>query len=118
MQDVHAEAAAKPKLLAAEPQLFVADIAAACRFYTDKLGFEVAFTYGEPAFYGQVFRDGARLNLRQMDEPAIRPELHAKEQLLAATIVLDDARPLFVEFEAAGVRFEQTLKTESCEAET
>ena len=118
MPDVHAEAAAKPKLLAAEPQLFVADIAASCRFYMEKLGFAVAFTYGEPAFYGQVFRDGARLNLRQMDEPAIRPELRAREQLLAATIVLDDAGPLFREFEAAGVRFEQTPKTEPWGAET
>jgi catechol 2,3-dioxygenase-like lactoylglutathione lyase family enzyme len=38
--------------VAAEPQLFVANISASCDFYTKKLGFAVAFTYGESAFYG------------------------------------------------------------------
>ena len=28
--------------------LFVADFEAACAFFTDKLGFEIVFTYGEP----------------------------------------------------------------------
>ena len=35
----------------------MADIVASCEFYTKKLGFSVAFSYGEPPFYGQVFRD-------------------------------------------------------------
>jgi hypothetical protein len=52
--------------LTAEPQLFVQDIGVAAEFYTQKLGFAVAFSYGEPPFYGQVFRDGARLNLRRV----------------------------------------------------
>lgn len=42
-----------PMLPAAEPQLFVADIKAFCEYYVSKLGFAVAFTYGEPPFYGQ-----------------------------------------------------------------
>ena len=37
MTDREAETLARPVLLAAEPQLFVADIAAACAFYTAKL---------------------------------------------------------------------------------
>ncbi len=45
----------------AEPQLFVADIKAACEFYAAKLGFSMVFTYGEPPYYGQVKRDRARL---------------------------------------------------------
>ena len=57
MNNVQAEALSKSTLLAAEPQLFVSDIEASCEFYTKKLGFTVAFTYGEPPFYGQVFRD-------------------------------------------------------------
>ena len=59
MTKQQAETLSKPTLLAAEPQLFVADNAASCEFYRSKLGFSVAFTYGEPPFYGQVFRDGA-----------------------------------------------------------
>jgi catechol 2,3-dioxygenase-like lactoylglutathione lyase family enzyme len=116
MNDPHIETQSKPILLAAEPQLFVADIAASCEFYTKKLGFTVAFTYGEPPFYGQVFRDGARLNLRHLDEPAFRPELRG--DLLSASIVLDDAKPLFLEFQAAGVVFHQVLKTEPWGART
>jgi catechol 2,3-dioxygenase-like lactoylglutathione lyase family enzyme len=112
MSDIHAETLSKPTLLAAEPQLFVADVAASCEFYTKKLGFTVAFTYGEPPFYGQVFRDGARLNLRCLSEPAINPELRDREHLLSASITLDDAKPLFLEFQAAGVVFHQGLKTE------
>ena len=116
MEDIHGETVSKPTLLAAEPQLFVADIGASCEFYTEKLGFSVAFTYGEPPFYGQVFRDGARLNLRQLDEPALRPELRG--EVLSASITLDDAKPLFLEFQAAGVVFHQTLKTEPWGART
>ena len=55
------QALSRPALHAAEPQLFVADFAASCAFHTSKLGFAVAFTYGEPPFYAQVFRDGAGL---------------------------------------------------------
>ncbi len=113
-----AETPSKPTLVAAEPQLFVGDVGASCEFYTKKLGFTVAFLYGEPPFYGQVFRDGARLNLRHLDEPAINPALRDREHLLSASISVDDATPLFHEFQTAGVEFHQTLKTESWGART
>ena len=118
MKDLHAETPSKPTLLAAEPQLFVADIGASCDFYIQKLGFKVAFTYGEPPFYGQVFRDGASLNLRHLDEPAMDAALRDREHLLAASITVDDIKPLFLEFQAAGVAFAQTLKTEAWGART
>jgi catechol 2,3-dioxygenase-like lactoylglutathione lyase family enzyme len=118
MTDTEAQIVSKPVLLAAEPQLFVADIAASCEFYVGKLGFSVAFTYGEPPFYGQVFRDGARLNLRCLSTPAIEPRLRDKEDLLSASITLDDAKPLFLEYQAAGVPFHQVLKTEPWGART
>ena len=118
MTDINAEKLTKPTLLAAEPQLFVADIAASCKFYTGKLGFALAFTYGKPSFYGQVFRDGARLNLRHLPKPPIDPQVRQREDLLSASITLDDAKPLFLEFQAAGVEFHQALKTEPWGART
>jgi catechol 2,3-dioxygenase-like lactoylglutathione lyase family enzyme len=118
MNDIYAETRAKSTFLAAEPQLFVASVVTSCEFYTKKLGFTVAFIYGEPPFYGQVFRDGARLNLRCLSEPAINPALREKEQLLSASITLDDALPLFREFQTAGVVFHQVLKTEPWGAHT
>ena len=58
----HAEpSVTKAIIAAAEPQLFVADIKAACDFFTSVLGFAVVFTYGEPPYYGQVKRDAARV---------------------------------------------------------
>jgi len=118
MAHTQAQTPSKPVLLAAEPQLFVADIVASCEFYTKKLGFSVAFSYGEPPFYGQVFRDGARLNLRCLDKPGLDPEIRDSEQLLSASITLDDAKPLFLEYQAAGVLFAQPLKTEPWGART
>src|SRR5215212_2154501 len=107
-----------PTLVAAEPQLYVRDIAASTEFYSGMLGFSVAFTYGEPPFYGQVVRDGARLNLRHVDAPVVDPVRRDAEQLLATSITLEDAKPLFVEYQQAGVEFFQPLRTEPWGART
>jgi catechol 2,3-dioxygenase-like lactoylglutathione lyase family enzyme len=108
----------RPVLLNAEPQLFIADFNTSFDFYTKKLGFTVAFAYGEPPFYGQVVRDGARLNLRCVKTPVIAGELRDNEDLLSASITLDDAKPLYLEYEAAGVTFHQALRTEPWGART
>lgn len=109
----------KSVIIAAEPQLFVADIESACRFYGEKLGFELAFSHGEPPFYAQVFRDSGRLNLRSVDGPVFDGGFRAKNRdALSAMLTLDDAKPLFLEFEAAGVAFHQTLRTEPWGART
>ena len=105
-------------LLTAEPQLFVRDIGVAAEFYTRKLGFSVGFSYGEPTFYSQVFRDGARLNLRRVDNGVIDPVRRDTEQLLAASIALDDAKTLYLEYEASGVEFVQRLRSEPWGAQT
>jgi len=118
MTEQETQSLSRPTLLAAEPQLFVADITASCAFYAGKLGFAVAFAYGEPPFYGQVFRDGARLNLRGLSRPAIDPQLRDSEHLLSAAITLDDAKPLYLEYQAAGVEFHQALRTEPWGART
>jgi hypothetical protein len=41
-------------LIATEAQLYVADVRASCNFFTDKLGFAIAFIHGDPPFYGMV----------------------------------------------------------------
>ncbi|MBR1124008.1 VOC family protein [Bradyrhizobium lablabi] len=104
---------AKAVITAAEPQLFVSDIAASCDFFTSRLGFTVAFTYGDPPFYAQVKRDGARLNLRHVDRPVIDPALRDREELLAASLTVaraEEIAALFSEFQAAGVTFFQMLR--------
>ncbi len=106
-------------ILTAEPQLFASDLDRARDFYVGKLGFEVAFSSGEPAFYMQVRRGGARLNLRRIEGPVYDAGLRAREgDVLAATLVLEDADALFREFEGRGVEFRQTLKDEPWGART
>lgn len=102
-------------ILAAEPQLFVTDIERACAWYRDKLGFTIAFVHGEPAFYAQVKRDGAALNLRHVDALAL---VSADEDLLAATITTDDIDSLAAEFVTSGADLHQPLRTEEWGART
>ena len=105
----------KAVISAAEPQLFVTDIKASCDFFTGKLGFAVVFSYGEPPFYAQVRRDGARLNLRCVERPVIDSGLRDREQLLSASLTVataDEIKALFLEFQNAGVTFFQSLKRE------
>jgi catechol 2,3-dioxygenase-like lactoylglutathione lyase family enzyme len=116
--DTTVQSASKPFLALAEPQLFVADIKSSCDFYTSTLGFQVQFIHGEPPFYAQVARDRARLNLRHVDRPLFDNELRAKEDLLSATIVLDHAKPLFLEYQLSGAKFHQTLRIEPWGART
>ena len=110
-----------PGLRPAEPQLFVADFEAACAYYTERLGFEIVFTYGEPAFYGQIRRDEAVLNLRLVHGPVYVDEVREREELLAAALPVGDAaalRALFVVFKEAEVDFFRPLKQEPWGART
>ena len=106
---------ASPVLVAAEPQLFVADIKASCDFFTQRLGFAIVFVYGEPPFYAQVQRDGARLNLRCVDAPVVDGALRERESLLSASMTVataEEIKQLFLEFQSSGVVFHQTLRAE------
>jgi uncharacterized glyoxalase superfamily protein PhnB len=103
------DAATAATLIAAEPQLFVADILAACAYFEDTLGFERMFVHGEPPFYAQVERDGVRLNLRHVDGPLIDPALADREQYIACSITVTDAKALFLEYKAAGADFQLAL---------
>jgi len=110
----------RPILSSTEAQLFVADIKTSCDFYTDKLGFTVAFVYGDPPYYGQVSRDHARLNLRMVCEPVFT-DVREREHLLSASLTVataDEIKQLFLTYQAAGVPFHQTLKKEPWGART
>jgi catechol 2,3-dioxygenase-like lactoylglutathione lyase family enzyme len=109
----------KATIVCAEPQLFVTDIKRSCEFFREKLGFSVVFSYGEPPYYAQVGRDGARINLRYVEGlrrvggPAIESTVRDREELLLASLTVataDEIKLLFLEFQSAGVTFHQTLK--------
>ncbi len=96
------------------PFVFVSDMRRALAFYGERLGFKTEFAYGEPPFYAQVIRDGVRLALKHADAPlfeALKP--FRTDETLSASIALDRAKPLYLEYEAAGVPFHQPLRRET-----
>jgi catechol 2,3-dioxygenase-like lactoylglutathione lyase family enzyme len=112
--DEPAAAGEAVRLAYALPFVFVRDLKASLVWYAERLGFETEFAYGEPPYYAQVIRDGVRLALKHADPPlfeVLKP--FRNEEHLAASIALDRAKPLFAEFEAAGVSFHQSLRRES-----
>jgi catechol 2,3-dioxygenase-like lactoylglutathione lyase family enzyme len=112
---------APPKLTSIEAQLFVADIAKSCAFFTEKLGFTVVFTYGEPPFYGQVKRDVALINLRMVCEPVYVGDIREREDLLGCSMTVDSAaeiKRLYLQYQEAGLSFYQPLKQEPWGART
>jgi uncharacterized glyoxalase superfamily protein PhnB len=121
MTDEPRQATPRPILNSIEPQLFVRNIKSSCDFYTNKLGFAVEFIYGDPPYYGQVFRDNARLNLRLVCEPVFAGDIRQREHLLSASISLataNEIKQLFLSYQAAGVCFHQALKREPWGART
>ncbi len=115
MSDTTQKKAEQPFLSGAEPVLYVTDFPASLAFFTEKLGFAVDFTYGDPPFYGVVQRDRARLCLRFVDEPVFVGDIRRREELLSASITLDSAaaiKQLFLDYQAAGVAFHLPLKTQ------
>ena len=99
-------------MIAAFPQLFVADIHASCAYYERVLGFATVYVYGDPPFYGQVARDGVRLNLRQVDAPVFDDARRQRESLLSAYIDVRDVDALYAQLQRAGAQFQQTLTTQ------
>ena len=103
----------KATIVGAEPQLLVADIKRSCEFFCEKLGFSLAFSYGNPPYYAQVGRDAARLNLRCVERAIIKSTVCDREELLSVSMTVataDEIKLLFLEFQSAGVAFHQTLK--------
>jgi catechol 2,3-dioxygenase-like lactoylglutathione lyase family enzyme len=121
MPDQATQTSSRAVIVAVAPELFVSDIKTSCDFFTQKLGFSIVFVYGEPPFYAQVKRDQALINFKHMDAPVIDPALRDRETLLSADMGVATAgaiEQLFLEFQAAGVAFHQTLRKEPWGAKT
>jgi uncharacterized glyoxalase superfamily protein PhnB len=103
----------KATIVCAEPQLFVTDIKRSCEFFAKKLGFSLTFSYGDPPYYAQMGRDAARLNFRCVEGSVIESAVRDREELLSVSMTVataDEIKLLFLEFQSAGVAFQQTLK--------
>ncbi|MBK4215619.1 VOC family protein [Paracoccus caeni] len=104
-QDTDATAHLSPAI----PILFVSDVPRAAQYYSDALGFEIDFLYGEPAYYGSVSRDSACLHLRFVGQPNFA-ELAARElSLIVATIEVSDVKAIFQDLTERGAEIAQKL---------
>jgi catechol 2,3-dioxygenase-like lactoylglutathione lyase family enzyme len=102
-------AATNVRLNGVTPILFVRDVVASAEFYRAKLGFQVDFLHGNPAFYGAVSRDGVCLHLRSVYRPNFAELAEQEVSLILATIEVSNVKALFAEFEARDVDFPQRL---------
>lgn len=89
--------------------VFVTDFQRALAFYRDVLGFDVAYTYGEPPFWGEVRREGAVVNIRHVDASPWVDGVRDGDQLLSVFILVADAKALFLEHRAAELDFQERL---------
>lgn len=93
------------RLVSITPQFLVLNLQEACDFYTEKLGFRLAFTY--EGFYAGVERDGMTMHLKLSD--TLDPSRHFKQHNdhLDVYFTVDDVDGLFAEFQSRGVKFVQ-----------
>jgi catechol 2,3-dioxygenase-like lactoylglutathione lyase family enzyme len=96
------------RLTTAYPQLYVADVTKAVAFYRDVLAFDLVYLWDVPPL-GLVRRDGAGLNLRQVERPVIDPALRERDNLLSAIILVETLTKLYFEYKERGVTFHRTL---------
>ena len=94
-------------LRAVAPQFLVVDLAAACAFYVERLGFRVAFVH--EGFYAAVERDGITLHLKLSDDPDPAREFKRRGEHLDAYFAVDDVAALYAEYEGRGTTFAQPL---------
>jgi catechol 2,3-dioxygenase-like lactoylglutathione lyase family enzyme len=98
--------------LFAIPMLYVADVRRAVDHYKRVLGFEAA-PEGDPPFYAEVWRGGARLALRHTHRPVFDAAARADEELLwQASIGVRGVKALYLEYVAAGATISTPLRRE------
>jgi uncharacterized glyoxalase superfamily protein PhnB len=105
----------KVAILWAEPHLCVRDVDAACDYYCTKLGFDVAFKYGEPVFFAQVKRQSVRINLRHCDSELMQSQMNISEQGVSVTFALgskSELEALHLEVLAQGADLSQPPKSQ------
>jgi catechol 2,3-dioxygenase-like lactoylglutathione lyase family enzyme len=95
------------------PILLVRDVPGSAAFFKDKLGFEVDFLHGSPAFYGAVSRDDVCLHLRFVHRPFFAQAAAREKSLIVASIQVSNVQALFDEFKARGVEFVQRVKKQA-----
>jgi catechol 2,3-dioxygenase-like lactoylglutathione lyase family enzyme len=90
------------KITSVIPQLRTTDLGASIRFYTEKLGFELAFQYQD--FYAGIRAGSHTFHLKRVDEPDPTIDYVRKGEHVHLYIEVDGVRAAAEELERKGVR--------------
>lgn len=91
------------------PQFFSADLKKTLSYYSESLGFETQFEYGEPAYYAGAIRDGLSIFFRHLDAvPKLPPDKYENE-LLDAYIRVEDINQLHNEYTGRDVKITRSI---------
>jgi predicted enzyme related to lactoylglutathione lyase len=105
-------AADGPRPLFAVPMLYVSNVRRAAEHYARVLGF-TPFLEGDPPFYAEVLRCGARLALRHTHRPIFDAAARSEEELLwQASVGVRGVKALYLEYVAAGATISTPLRRE------
>jgi catechol 2,3-dioxygenase-like lactoylglutathione lyase family enzyme len=85
---------ATPRLVEVTATLRAGDVMALAAWYRDKLGFAITMSWGEPAEYARVQRDGVELAIGRLD---------ARFGPMSAYAIVTGIDALYAEFLARGV---------------
>ena len=90
------------------PQLLVADVERALRFYTNELGFDVDFRYGD--FYVGIERDGHSIHLK-LGDPSPQERAYRKDnEHLDITFSVQGLDAIYADLRGRSVAITQPLR--------
>jgi uncharacterized glyoxalase superfamily protein PhnB len=99
-----------PHLTASAPILLVNDVVAAANYYRDRVGFSYDRLWGEPPDFCILHRDGMRLMLSQVNNPAdIRPHWTVVDKMWNVYFWVDDVDALYAELHSRGAKIDYGL---------
>jgi catechol 2,3-dioxygenase-like lactoylglutathione lyase family enzyme len=98
-----------PSLIHIAPVFRVTDLGRSIRFYTEQLGFELDFPYGD--FYASVHRDGCHIHLKCAPPTPRDQTAFEQAEHLDACIAVSAAEKLAAEFSNAGASFSLPPRT-------
>jgi uncharacterized glyoxalase superfamily protein PhnB len=94
MAFVEGHSMATPRLVEVTATLRAGDVRSLAEWYRDKLGFDLTMSWGEPAEYARVQRDGVELAMGRLD---------ARFGPMSAYVIVTGVDALYAEFLARGV---------------
>jgi uncharacterized glyoxalase superfamily protein PhnB len=98
------------KVIGSAPILLVADVVKSANYFRDKLGFTYTRFWGEPPDFVILVRDGCRVMLSQVDDPArIVPHWHNVSHMWNIYFWVDDVDAIYAEMQASGAIIDYSL---------